>query len=150
VLTINLVLQWLFPFLSFRIETAFAPAASDALGWGPIQTSSVLGGTSVLIFASMMVVIFLSARGVPDYLLIAIGIFGWIIGGSLMYLLWVADAPIWHFVLPVAIAVSGFPFIAASNRSTFTRAVDSKPILAEAQGSMQALLSMFASVAGFT
>jgi hypothetical protein len=98
----------------------------------------------------MMVVIFLSSRGVPDLILIGVGIVAWIIGGSLMYLMWVAGAPVWHFVLPTAIAVSGFPFIAGSNRSTFTRAVDSKPILAEAQGTMQALLSMFASVAGFT
>lgn len=148
--TIYLVSQWLLPFFSFRIETAFAPAASDALGWGPVQTSSVLGGSSVLIFAFMMLVIFLSARGVPDVLMIAVGIIGWIIGGTLMYLMWVAEAPVWRFVLPVAIAVSGFPFIAASNRSTFTRAVDSKPVLAEAQGSMQAILSMSASVAGFT
>ena len=66
-----------------------------------------------------------------------------------MFLLWVVEAPVWHFVLPVAIAVAGFPFTAAPNRSTFTKAVDSKPILAEAQGSMQAILSMFASVAGF-
>lgn len=67
-----------------------------------------------------------------------------------MYLMWVVEAPVWHFVLPVAIAVTGFPFIAAPNRSAFTKAVDSKPLLAESQGSMQALLSMAASVAGFT
>jgi hypothetical protein len=98
----------------------------------------------------MMVVIFISNRGVPDGLMIAVGSFGWIIGGSLMYLMWVVEAPVWHFVLPVAFAVTGFPFIAAPNRSAFTKAVDSKPLLAEAQGSMQAILSMSASVAGFT
>ena len=114
-----------------------------------MQTSGVLGATSILLFFSMLGVLFLSSRKVPDSVLVAIGNIGWIIGGTLIYFLWVADAKAWQFVLPVVISVCGFPFIGAPNRSNFTKAVDTKPELDDLQGSMQAVLSMFASVAGF-
>jgi hypothetical protein len=47
------------------------------------------------------------------------------------------------------VAGSGFPFIAAANRSNFTKAVASIPELESSQGVMQAVLSMASSVAGF-
>lgn len=36
------------------IETAFPPASAHALGWGPVQTSAVLGSNSFLMFFWMM------------------------------------------------------------------------------------------------
>ena len=132
-----------------RIETAFAPAANDALGWGTVKTSGVLGLTSIVIFVMMMIVMYLSGKGVADAILVTIGLSSWTVSGTLIYFLWVQGAPAWHFVGTVMAAVSGFPFVLAANRSLFTRAVNSKPELEASQGFMQALLSMFASVAGF-
>lgn len=45
---------------------------------------------------------------------------------------------------------SSFPFLGATNRSLFAKAVDKTPELAAFKGTMQALLSMSSSVAGFT
>jgi hypothetical protein len=53
------------------------------------------------------------------------------------------------FVLPIVIASTSFPFMAAPARSLFTRIVDSKEYLRQSQGTMQAIMSMAASVAGF-
>lgn len=132
-----------------RIETAFPPAAFDALGWGPVQTSTVLGGTSILIFANMMLVFFLSAKKVRDEILVVIGSLAWVVGGLLLYLLWVKGAKSWHFIMPIVICICGFPFIGASNRSLFTKAVTATPALEMRHSFMQAVLSMSASVAGF-
>jgi len=56
----------------------------------------------------------------------------------------------WNFYLPVLLAASSFPYMAAPTRSIFTMAVNAKPALRNYHGSMQAVLSMAASVAGFT
>jgi len=130
------------------IETGFAPAAFHALNWGPVETSAVLGSTSIVLFLCMLVVFFLSSKKVKDEVLVMIGSCFWVVGGLLVYFLWVADTAGWHFVVSVIVCVSGFPFIAASNRSLFTRRVDANPYLETRHGFMQALLSMFASVAG--
>jgi hypothetical protein len=133
----------------YRVETALTPAAHHALGWGPIESSGVLGSTSVVIFVCMMVVFYLSAKKVHNQILIGIGCVLWVIGGSLMYILWKAPGQNWHYIVPIMIAICGFPFIAPCNRSVFTIAVDSKPELAGQHGFMQALLSTIASAAGF-
>lgn len=132
-----------------RIETGFAPAANHALGWGPIETSAVLGSISIVIFAVMMLVFHLSSRKVPDSSLCTFGLCLSTVGYSLVYFLWVMNAPVWHFVTPMMLGISSFPFLGAPTRSLFTKAVDSKPSLAEYGGTMQAVLSMSASVAGF-
>jgi hypothetical protein len=130
------------------IETGFAPAAYHALGWGPVGTSAVLGSSSVLLFGIMIVVFFLSAKGTRDEILVIIGSSTWIFGGAMLYFMWVAETQAWKFVLPVVVCISGFPFIAAPNRSLFTRHVDAHPALEVRSAFMQALLSMFASMAG--
>jgi Na+/melibiose symporter-like transporter len=130
------------------IETALPVAAADGLGWGPVAISTVLGGTSFVIFFCMMLTIFLSDK-VSDLAMVAFGNFMWILGGGGMYLLWKRDAKVWHYVLPVVLAISGFPFISAANRSNFTKAVCDKPELEGSQALMQSVLSMAASVAGF-
>lgn len=58
-------------------------------------------------------------------------------------------APAWHFIIPMMLGTSSFPFLGAPTRSLFTKAVDTKPALAEFGGTMQAVLSMSVSVAGF-
>ena len=131
------------------IETGLAPAAYHALGWGPVQTSAVLGSSSVLLFVCMLFVFYLSAKNTRDETLIIMGNMFWIVGGFFLYFLWTAHAVEWHFVLPVIVCISGFPFIGSSNRSLFTRRVDANPILETRHAFMHALLSMFASVAGF-
>jgi len=132
------------------IETGFAPAANDALGWGPVESSAVLGSLSLLIAANMYSVIKLSKGGISDSNLLCGGLVGSIVGYTAVCLLWIKDSPAWHFYLPILVSASSFPYMAATTRSIFTVAVNSKPALKEYQGIMQAVLSMAASVAGFT
>jgi len=65
------------------IETAFAPAASHALGWEPVQTSLVLALNSAIISVNLMIVFQLSARKVNDEAMI---------GCTLLYFFWEMDA----------------------------------------------------------
>ena len=119
------------------------------MGWGPVMTSAVLGSSSILLFVCMLFVFYLAARKTRDEILVIAGSLFWIVGGTLMYFLWSAGAKTWEFVLPVIVCICGFPFIASSNRSLFTRRVDANPTLETRHAFMQALLSMAASVAGF-
>ena len=132
------------------IETGFAPAANDALGWGPVESSSVLGSLSVLIAANMYFVIKLSKSGISDSTLLSGGLVGSIVGYTSVCLFWMKDSSALHFYLPILISASSFPYMAATTRSIFTVSVNSKPALKEYHGFMQAVLSMAASVAGFT
>jgi hypothetical protein len=138
----------LFAFSDYSIETALPPAAANGLGWGPVEVSGVLGSSSIVIFCIMILVMVLSGK-VSDLLMVAWGNILWIIGGTGMYLLWTDYGTTLQYVLPVMVACAGFPFIAASNRSNFTKAVASKPELESSQAVMQAVLSMASSVAGF-
>ena len=132
-----------------RIETAFAPAAKDALGWGPVETSTVFGAVSVVIFFGMIIVFQLSAMKVGDEYLLAYGLVHGGIGYLLIYFLWTENASAWLFSVPILLGASSFPFLGAPTRSIFTKIVDSKPSLDSHHGMMQAMLSMGASVAGF-
>mmetsp|Transcript_13536 Transcript_13536/g.34035 ORF Transcript_13536/g.34035 Transcript_13536/m.34035 type:complete len:499 (-) Transcript_13536:139-1635(-) len=132
------------------IETGFAPAANDALGWGPVESSIALGSLSVLIAANMFSVITLSKSGISDSNLLCGGLVGSILGYTALYLLWIKDSSAWHFVVPILFSASSFPYMAATTRSIFTVSVNTKPALKEYHGFMQAVLSMAASVAGFT
>ena len=116
---------------------------------GPVMTSTVLGSSSILLFACMLFVFYLAAKKTRDEILVIAGSLFWVIGGTLLYFLWSAGAKTWEFVLPVIVCICGFPFIASSNRSLFTRRVDANPTLETRHAFMQALLSMAASVAGF-
>jgi hypothetical protein len=120
----------------------------NGLGWGPMKTSGVFGASFFVVFAHMCLVMALS-KYVADIPMVAIGNVLWVIGGSGIYYWWTDYANAWEYIVPVMISCSGFPWIAASNRSLFTKAVNSKPELDSAQGMMQAVLSMAASVAGF-
>jgi hypothetical protein len=88
--------------------------------------------------------------GVTDEILLLIGLFLSIIGYTSMYFMWEAPTTIWRFSLPIFLATMAFPFMSAPTQSIFTRIVDSKVYLMYHQGTMQAILSMAASVAGFT
>ena len=132
------------------IETAFPPASAHALGWGPVQTSAVLGFNAFLMFFWMMFVMFISMKKwVSDTIMVGIGNVFWMVGGTFMYLFWVEGAKAWQFVMPIVLGISGFPFIAASNRSNYTKAVADIPELETSQSVMQSLLSMVTSIAGF-
>jgi Na+/melibiose symporter-like transporter len=135
-------------FFLYSIETAFPPAALDGLNWGPVQTSTVLGSMSVAIFFCMILTIFLSGK-VHDLGLVGIGNILWIFGGLGMYLFWQRDASILSYAVPIFVGCAGFPFIAAANRSNFTKAVANNPALEGSVALMQSILSMAASVAGF-
>jgi hypothetical protein len=103
---------------------------------------------SVAIFFCMILTIFLSGK-VHDLALVGIGNICWIFGGLGMYLYWQRDASIVAFAVPIFVGVMGFPFIAAANRSNFTKAVANSPELEGSVALMQSVLSMAASVAGF-
>lgn len=98
----------------------------------------------------MVIVFSLSARKVRDEFIVMFGAAVSMVGYFLVWDLWRWESAAWNFYVPIILGTSGFPFLAAPVRSLFTKAVDSIDILAENQGSMQALLSMFASFAGFT
>ena len=131
------------------IETGFAPAAYDALGWEPVQTSLALGSVSFIIALCMYVVMNLSKRGASDTILLTGGLIVSTLAYTALYFAWTQTASGLRFYLPIAAAASSFPFLGAPTRSLFTVAIDSKPVLKKSQGSMQAVLSMGASVAGF-
>lgn len=131
------------------IETGFAPAAHDALGWGPVESSATLGSISIIIAANMLVVMQLSKRGFSDSNILCGGLLLSAVGYTMLYFFWGQDATAWQFYLPVLLGTSSFPYLAATTRSLFTAAIQTKPALRQNHGSMQAVLSMAASVAGF-
>lgn len=132
------------------IETGFAPAANDALGWGPVESSVALGSLSILIAGNMISVMKLSKGGTSDSDLLCGGLVASIVGYTALYFLWTKESSAWHFYLPILVSASSFPYMAATTRSIFTFSVNNKPSLKEYHGFMQAVLSMAASVAGFT
>lgn len=132
------------------IETALAPSSHHALNWGPIQISIVLSIMCLFIFLSMLTVLALSLKGTPDSHLMRFGLIVQGIGYGMMYFLWTFHSGPFHFVLPAVVAVSSFALLGAPNRSLFSAAVEGHPVLTEHAGTMQALLGMGASVAGFT
>jgi hypothetical protein len=132
------------------IETGFAPAANDALGWGPVESSAALGSLSLLIGINMFAVMQFSKRGISDSNLLCGGLISSIVAYTALYLLWIKDSTLWHFYLPIVLASSGFPYMAATTRTLFTISVNAKSALRPYHGFMQAVLSMAASVAGFT
>ncbi|KAL7574549.1 hypothetical protein ACA910_015902 [Epithemia clementina (nom. ined.)] len=130
------------------LETALAPAIHHGLGWSPVGVSGILGSVSIMIFFNMIIVFALSARKVRDEHIL---LFGSALNALAYFLVWYSwrwQAQPWQFILPVVVGASAFPYLAAPVRSIFTKAVDRIPLLDHYQGSMQALLSMFASVAG--
>lgn len=131
------------------LETALAPAASDALNWGPIQVSSVFSFNAILMFGVIIITYQLSAYGISDMTFLLFGELISVIGYTLLYILWKKDTEIWKFILPVVLSIACFPLLGAPSRTVYTELVSSQPYLASHQGIMQALISMAASIAGF-
>lgn len=132
------------------MDTGLAPAASHVLGWGPVNISALFGGTSLLILVFILLVFQLSSRGVSNETLLTFGLIVQTCGYTLMYLLWKSSSTVALFVVPVVLCTAAFPFLGSPTRSIFTMVIDSKPTLRHNQGSMQAVMSMVVSVAGFT
>jgi len=133
------------------VETGFAPAAFDGIGWGPVQSSAALGSLSVIFAINMFAVSRLSSTyKVSDATLLCTGLWLFIIAHTLLYFAWIKDTTMWNFYLPIALGSVAYPYTTATTRSLFTVAIKAQPLLAPHQGSMQAVLSMAASVAGFT
>ena len=131
------------------LETGLAPAGSDALGWGPMEISTLFGFNALFIFVTILITFQLSAVGVSDPALLITGLVISIIGYTLMYCWWAANVALWQFVTPVLFACMAFPFMGAPTRSIYTEIVARNRYLSGHQGTMQAILSMAASVAGF-
>ena len=131
------------------METGMAPVASDALGWGPVAISAVFGANSVLIFFFVVLTFYLSGKGVTNETLLTCGLVVSAAGYSLMYFLWTKPTTPFLFVMPVVLSTLCFPFLGSPTRSIFTMVVDSKPLLRGRQGTMQAVMSMVVSIAGF-
>jgi hypothetical protein len=131
------------------LETGLAPSANDILGWEPVRISGLFGMNALVIFSIIMLTYTLASRGVSDIVLMKIGLSLSIIGYLSMYLFWRRGASVIMFVLPVLVSCSVFPFLSSPTRSLFTNAVMIHPHLKHHQGTMQALLSMAVSVAGF-
>ena len=131
------------------LETGLAPASSHALHWGPVEISTLFGLNAIWIFLVILLSFWLSSMGVADVKLLIIGSVASITGYFLMYQLWIMDTSEVLFILPIIISTLAFPFMGAPTRSLFTKVVAGKEYLRNHQGTMQAVLSMAASVAGF-
>mmetsp|Transcript_3241 Transcript_3241/g.6779 ORF Transcript_3241/g.6779 Transcript_3241/m.6779 type:complete len:555 (-) Transcript_3241:96-1760(-) len=131
------------------IETGLAPAANDSLGWGPVGISAFFGAQSICIFVAILITFDLSRRGVKDETLLLIGLIFAVIGNALVYFLWTNPTTPILFFIPVVVACLGFPFSVGPTRSLFTKSCAKNSTLSTNTGSMQAMLSMDASIAGF-
>ena len=131
------------------LETSLAPVSNHALGWGPVQVSSLFGANAVFLLGIIVWTFHLSSSGVSDFDLLSAGLAASVISYVLLYLWWTDGAPMWQFVTPVFLSTGAFPFLGAPTRSLYTKIVASKQRLRSHQGTMQAVLSMAASVSGF-
>eukprot|EP00980_Cylindrotheca_fusiformis_P011140 scaffold2557_cov121-Cylindrotheca_fusiformis.AAC.23 len=131
------------------VETALPAAAADGLGWGPVETSGLLGATTIVIFAMMFAVMFLSSKQVSDTTLVVMGNVCFAVSGIGIYLFWTDVANSLHYIIPVIISMAGFPFSMSPNQSNFNKAVMNNPALVSSQATLQSVLSMMASAAGF-
>ena len=131
------------------LETGLAPAGHHALRWGTVEISTVFGLNSVWIFIILATTYWMSSVGVSDITMLIIGLIAASTGYSLLYVLWKMDMSTTLFVLPIIVASTSFPFMAAPARSLFTKSVDGDEYLRHSQGTMQAIMSMAASVGGF-
>jgi MFS transporter, ceroid-lipofuscinosis neuronal protein 7 len=131
------------------LETGLAPASSHALHWGPVEISTLFGLNAIWIFLVILLSFWLSSIGVTDAKMLIIGSVASITGYFLMYQLWIMDTSKVLFILPIIISTLAFPFMGAPTRSLFTKVVAGNECLRNHQGTMQAVLSMAASVAGF-
>lgn len=131
------------------VETGLAPAAKEILDWDPVEISTVFGVNAFLMLAVIALTFKLSSMGVSDYYLLEIGWFVSSVGYGALYLLWKEQATPLAFVVPFFVATGSFPFLGAPTRSIFTKSVAKYPTLKHQQGTMQAIMSMSASVAGF-
>jgi len=132
------------------LETGLAPSAADLLGWGPVNISTAFAANSIIMFFLILCTFSLSKMGVKDSTLMYFGLIQSVIGYGSLYFLWKRGVNMWVFILPFLLSTSAFPFLGAPTRSMFTRAIDKDPVLKQHQGTMQAILSMAASVAGFS
>lgn len=131
------------------LETGLAPAAHDVLGWEPVRISALFGANAMVIFAIIVLTYNLASRGCPDMTLMKVGLCLSVAGYTSMYLFWRRGATVLMFVLPVLVSTCVFPFLSSPTRSLFTKAVMAHPHLRHHQGTMQAVMSMAISVAGF-
>jgi len=135
---------------SFRLPfVALAPVSAHALGWGPVETSSVFSMLSIVITGGMALVLYLSSLNIPDVVMLTTGNLFIGISGYLIYQLWDDQSANWiTFSFPVWFLCFGYPFIGPANRASFTMAVHSKPELAGMHGVMQSMLTQAMSLAG--
>lgn len=119
-------------------------------GWGPVYISAVFGANSILILFAIILTFRLSGKGVSDETLLSLGLVLSVAGYICIYFFWAKPTTTFLFIFPILIATVAFPFLGSPTRSIFTMVVDSKPSLRNNQGTMQAVMSMVVSVAGFT
>lgn len=163
------------------LETTLAPAASDALGWGPVSTSTLFAINSILMFFVIMITIRLSGKGVSDMSIVLFGLTLSFAGHVMVFCLWKRGMSTTGFIISckclamvqckmmddkmlgndrmaqfvsfhstVTLAVTAFPLLVAPIRSIFSRAVANDEHLRNHQGTMQAIIGMMSSIAGFT
>ena len=131
------------------LMTAMAPAASDALGWGPVLVSTLMGASSLVTGVAVATVMESSRRGVADGKLLMTGLYLSVLGFALMYTFWKNPTTATRFTVPVIIVYLAGPFVGSPTRSIYTRAVDRKSSLRSHQGTLQAMISMTMSFASF-
>lgn len=129
------------------IETALPAAALDALGWGAVQVSAVMGFNSILNM-TMTVIAAILVKYLSDTTMVASGFFCWFVAGLLMDSWWIRGAPAWRFVVPIIIGLTGFPIILPSLQALFSKAVVGRPEIMPILGRMWSLFQMTGTIAG--
>jgi hypothetical protein len=157
-LPVYLILIFLPPFRSFVLYTfiqlylhrptvTLPPASGHALGWGPVETSTVLSMLSIVMTVGMTLAMYLSTINIPDVVMLVSGNVLMGISGCLIYVLWSDKSCNWiDFSIPVWLLFFGYPFIGPANRAKFTMAIHSKPELAGVHGLMQSMLTQCMSL----
>lgn len=133
------------------IEASFSPAAMHGLGWGPVQTSAVLGGNTVTLVLFTFISLYLSTEvKVRDGTMIMVGFMLWFVAGIGMYAFWIYPATAMDYVVPISIGLAGYPLIGPATRSEFSRYIHIRPELEPLQARLQSIIGMANEVASFT
>lgn len=96
-----------------------------------------------------MLTMYLSFRHVSDFAMLVFGNVIFAVGGVLTYLWWRADTgTVVQFATTLVLLMFGYPFMGPANRSAYTRAIHSRPDLADSLGVLQGLLVQAFTIGG--
>ena len=119
------------------------------LDWTPLEISKLavaeLGAGTI----GFYIMLFMSLVSTPDYFVLLVGNVVVMMAGASAYLLWRVDtAAVSTFVAPILLNTIGVPFFSPAIKSSFNRAVLSRPELARSIATLQTLLITTQAIVG--